>query len=57
MSSDHPTHVVKKRTIIKDRIGCTRTSTYDLPADDFTYGKKSEDTGETVEDSKFISLS
>eukprot|EP01040_Poterioochromonas_malhamensis_P005155 gene5155-5523_t len=49
MSFEHPSHVVKKRTIIKDRVGCTRTTTYDLPNDNFVYGKKTEDTGETAE--------
>lgn len=53
MSFEHPSHVVKKRTIIKDRVGCTRTTTYDLPNDNFVYGKKTEDTGETAEGSKY----
>lgn len=56
MSIEHPSHVVKKRTIIKDRVGCTRTSTYDLPSDDFVYGKKTEEHGETVEASKCLSI-
>jgi len=35
-----PSHIVKKRTIIKDRVGCVRTSTYDLPANGHAYGMK-----------------
>lgn len=40
---EHVIHLPKKRTIIKDRVGCVRTSTYDLPGgDDYTYGHKNE---------------
>jgi hypothetical protein len=37
---EHPAHLPKKRTIVKDRIGCVRTSTYNLPGDNHTYGKE-----------------
>jgi hypothetical protein len=54
MSSDHdhPSHVVKKRTIIKDRIGCARTSTYNLPPEGYAYGHKHEVQPEPAGDSK-----
>jgi hypothetical protein len=50
---EHPAYVVKKRTIIKDRVGCPRSSTYSLPGDDHTYGKKNEHPDETAGESKF----
>jgi len=37
-----PSYITKKRTIIKPRVGCVRTTTYDLPNDAFTYGKANE---------------
>ena len=50
---DIPSYLVKKSTIIKDRIGCVRTSTYDLPAESFTYGAKGNDeSAEKAGDSK-----
>lgn len=52
MSLEHPSHVVKKRTIIKDRVGCVRTSTYHLPPDDYTYGMKTEQGVEGVAERK-----
>lgn len=49
---EHPQHVVKKRTIIKDRIGCVRTSTYNLPTEPHSFGMKSpegyEGAGEII---------
>ncbi len=30
----------RKRTMIKDRVGCVRTSTYSLPTGNHTYGYK-----------------
>lgn len=42
----------KKRTLIKERVGCTRTSSYDLPPIAHTYGKKFqsdfENAGEVI---------
>lgn len=35
-----PSYLTKKRTIIKDRVGCVRSSIYDLPPETFTYGAK-----------------
>lgn len=33
-----PSHLEKKRTIMKARIGCVRTAVCDLPGESFTYG-------------------
>lgn len=49
---EHPSHVVKKRTIIKDRVGCVRTSTYHLPGDHHTYGRKTEQVNEGAAECK-----
>ena len=38
--TDIPPHM-KKRTMIKDRTGCVRTSTRQLPPQGFVYGMKS----------------
>jgi hypothetical protein len=35
----HPAHIPKKRTMVKDRIGCPKTTTYDLPEGEFVFGK------------------
>jgi len=35
---EHPSHLPKKRTIIKDRVGCVRTSTYHLPGENHVFG-------------------
>ena len=48
-----PVNLPKKRTLIKDRVGCARTSTYNLPSDPkFVFGMKargeSETTGEII---------
>jgi hypothetical protein len=32
-------HIPIRRTLIKDRVGCVRTSVYDLPENNFSYGK------------------
>jgi len=32
-------HLPKKRTMIKDRVGCVRSTVYSLPGQDFVYGK------------------
>lgn len=50
---DHPHHVVKKRTIVKDRVGCVRTSTYSLPAEGHTYGAPTPEHGEGAGASKY----
>mmetsp|Transcript_36442 Transcript_36442/g.27025 ORF Transcript_36442/g.27025 Transcript_36442/m.27025 type:complete len:263 (-) Transcript_36442:48-836(-) len=47
---EHVLHLPKKRTIIKNRVGCVRTSTYDLPGDDFVFGQKNIRTGEGAGD-------
>jgi hypothetical protein len=52
MAEEHPSHIVKKSTIMKTRIGCVKTSTYDLPAAGHVYGKKNEEGGVSVEESK-----
>jgi hypothetical protein len=36
---NHPAHIPKKCTMVKDRVGCPKTSTHDLPVGNFTYGK------------------
>jgi hypothetical protein len=51
---EHPSHIAKKRTIIKDRLGCVRTSTYTLPGDDFTYGAPTLEASENCADSKDV---
>eukprot|EP01036_Dinobryon_divergens_P025773 gene25773-34354_t len=43
-------HLPKKRTIVKDRVGCVRTSTYDLPQEGFVFGMKSPDGNEGAGD-------
>lgn len=53
MSLEHAIHLPKKRTIIKDRVGCVKTSTYDLPKDGFSYGRKSIEGVEGAGESKF----
>lgn len=35
-----PSHVTKRRTMIKDRVGCVRSSVMDLPPSDHVYGRK-----------------
>lgn len=52
MPQDHVIHLPKKRTIIKDRVGCVKTSTYDLPRDGFSFGRKSIEGVEGAGDSK-----
>ena len=53
---DHPTHIQKKRTMMKDRVGCVRASTYSLPAEGHSYGMKTEQADEGVGTSKRILL-
>lgn len=50
--SDHPTHIQKKRTMMKDRVGCVRASTYNLPAEGHTFGMKTPENNEGVGSSK-----
>ena len=50
--AEHPSHVVKKRTMIKDRVGCCRTSTYALPTEGHTYGMKMPEQLEGAGNSK-----
>jgi hypothetical protein len=49
---EHPAHLQKKRTMIKDRVGCVRTSTYSLPNSNHVYGlersKDSEGAGDLI---------
>ena len=35
-----PAHLHKKKTIIKPRVGVVKTSSFELPADDFVYGRE-----------------
>ncbi len=49
---DHPTHIQKKRTMMKDRVGCVRASTYSLPPEGHSYGMKTEQADEGVGTSK-----
>jgi len=39
---------MKKRTMIKDRVGCVRASSYNLPSDDFVYGAPKHPDRETA---------
>lgn len=54
MAEEHPSHIVKKCTIMKTRIGCVKTSTYDLPGSSHSYGRPNEVGGVTVNDSKCV---
>ncbi len=38
VSEERIRQVHKKATIIKPRVGCVKTSVYDLPANEHTYG-------------------
>lgn len=40
-SEEHSLHIPKRSTLIKDRVGCVRSSVYDLPPTNYTYGKPS----------------
>lgn len=42
----------KKVTIIKDRVGCVRTPTLNLPPEDHVYGKKNPEVAEGSAESK-----
>lgn len=53
---DHPSHLQKKRTMIKDRVGCVRSSPYSLPPEGHTYGIKMPENPEKAGDSKFCYL-
>ena len=44
----HHPHLIKKRTLIKDRIGCVRSSPYSLKEPEFVYGRPNVTTGEGV---------
>lgn len=55
-SADHPAHLAKKRTIIKDRVGCVRSSTYNLPAEGYSYGMKYPENPEVAGDSNYKPL-
>jgi hypothetical protein len=46
----HHPHLIKKRTLIKDRIGCVRSSPYALREPDFIYGKPNITTEEGAGD-------
>lgn len=50
--AEHPAHLVKKCTIVKDRVGCVKTSTYNLPPSNHTYGMKTPDNTEGCGHSK-----
>ena len=48
---EHPQlHVTKKRTMIKDRVGCPRTSTYNLPEGPHAFGYKAPTDPESAGD-------
>ena len=51
---EHPIHLPKKCTIVKDRVGCVKTSTYSLPPTNHTYGMKMPDNTEGCGHSKLI---
>eukprot|EP01038_Epipyxis_sp_PR26KG_P014912 gene14912-20061_t len=50
MSNHPPSHITKKSTIIKDRVGCVKTSAYSLPPPSHTFGKKTDESPEGVGD-------
>ncbi len=35
---ESPSHLAKRSTLVKVRVGCVKMSTYDLPPVDHTYG-------------------
>ena len=43
MHDEIPAYLTKKRTIMKARVGCVRSTTYDLPPESFVYGVKAND--------------
>jgi hypothetical protein len=43
---DVPPHITKRRTMIKDRVGCVRSSAVTLPPATHVYGKKCEPDAE-----------
>ena len=48
MSQEH--HLPKRRTMVKDRVGCVRTSTYHLPGTEHTYGMPRKPDAENAGD-------
>ena len=59
--TENPSHIVKKSTLVKDRVGCARTSTYNLPHANqgpndppYTYGRKTALGPEGAGESKFL---
>lgn len=50
--AETPQHITKKSTIVKARVGCVKTSTYDLPHANHVYGKPHEEDEVGVADSK-----
>mmetsp|Transcript_9476 Transcript_9476/g.8480 ORF Transcript_9476/g.8480 Transcript_9476/m.8480 type:complete len:221 (+) Transcript_9476:29-691(+) len=48
MSSNEPLNLPKRRPMVKDRVGCVRSSTYNLPSQDHTYGLKLTQDEETA---------
>mmetsp|Transcript_70596 Transcript_70596/g.147026 ORF Transcript_70596/g.147026 Transcript_70596/m.147026 type:complete len:223 (-) Transcript_70596:47-715(-) len=44
--AEHPNHIQKKRTMMKDRVGCVRASTYSLPVEGHAYGMKTPEVAE-----------
>lgn len=49
---DHPSHIPKRRTLVKSRVGCVKTSTYDLPQGEHTYGYSAPSDPEGAGESK-----
>jgi hypothetical protein len=46
-------NVGKRRTMVKDRVGCVRTSTRNLPRGHFTYGMKYSPDAEGAGDGNY----
>lgn len=52
--SNKETHLPKRSTLVRTRVGCVKTTTYDLPDPDHTYGYVKPEDPEGAGESKWI---
>lgn len=50
---DHKSHLVKRPTLVKTRVGCVKGTTRDLPPPDHTYGYSRPEDPEGAGDSEY----
>ena len=50
---EHKSHLAKRPTLVKSRIGCVKGSTRDLPPPDHTYGYSRPEDPEGAGESEF----